>query len=372
MKKTNVLFFTYKMGEGGAARTLLNIINHMDRTMFTPVLVTLDFNGDYEKNVQNDVTVIKIPQKRLRHAIFPLARLIRQVRPDIVFSTIPVYNTIAILATRLSLTRAKNVIREADNLGGTYKQNMKLACFGRLYKRASQTVALSEGVKENLVRRYHLKARDINVIYNPIDIEHIQCQLREGTMSPAHRLLFTGKEKVIITAGRLVRQKDHHTLLDAFAKTRLHVPSKLLVLGEGPLQGELMRYAKELHINEHVFFLGFQANPYIYMAHADLFVLTSIHEGFSHVIAEALATGLPVVATDCQSGPREVLDNGRFGRLCRVGDPDDIAGQMRFVLTYAHDKRQQVVQAGRERARFFQANKLVKEYERLFLATLSE
>lgn len=371
MAKIKVLFFTYKMGEGGAARTILNIINHLDRTSFTPVLVTLDFNSDYEKHVQDDVTFIKIPVKRLRHAIFPLARLIRQVRADIVFSTIPVYNTVAFLATRFSLTRAKNVIREADSLGGTFRQNMKLACFGLLYKRASGTVALSEGVKENLVKRYHLKPADIDVIYNPIDIAHINEQQREGTMAPEHRTLFADGKKVIMTAGRLVQQKDHHTLLRAFAQLRRHIPAKLLILGEGPLYAELTQFANELGIIEHVYFLGFQSNPYIYMQHADLFVLTSVHEGFSHVIAEALATGLPVVATDCQSGPREVLDDGVFGRLCRVEDPDDIADQMRLVFTYGHEKRQQVVQAGRERARFFQANKLVKEYEQLFLAILS-
>src|SRR5699024_10741734 len=104
------------MGGGGAARTLLNIINNIDREKFTPILATLDFTGDYEKDLKDDVKLIKLPAKRLRKSIFPLAKVIREEKADIVFSTIPNYNTIAILANVLSFTKAKNIVREADNL----------------------------------------------------------------------------------------------------------------------------------------------------------------------------------------------------------------------------------------------------------------
>jgi len=371
VKKKTVLFFIYKMGAGGAARTLLNIINNMDRDKFTPVLVTLDFNSDYEMNVREDVVFIKLNKKRLRQAIFPLGKVIRQVKADIVFSTIPVYNTVAIFGNMFSFTRAKNIIREADNLGGTFGKNLKLALFGMVYKKASQIISLSEGVKENLVKRYHIQPDAIKVIYNPVDIEHIQNQVQEGTVEPEHQQLFSTDEKVIITAGRLVEQKDHHTLLEAFAKVQERVPSKLLIMGEGPLQDKLMEYAEQLQIRESVFFLGFQNNPYIYMKNADLFVLTSIHEGFSHVVAEALATGVPVVSTDCKSGPREVLDHGKYGKLCTVGDADDVAANMLKVLTYDEEKRTQTILDGYKRADFFNAKRIVKEYEATFLNTLS-
>lgn len=371
MEKKKVLFFIYKMGEGGAARTLLNIINHLDRTMFTPVLVTLDFKSNYEKNVRSDVVFIKINKKRLRHAIIPLAKLIRQVKADIVFSTIPVYNTVAILGKMISFTRAKTIVREADNLGGTFGKDLKLACFGLVYKRADQIVSLSEGVKKNLVERYHMKPQDIKVIYNPVDIDYIQERTQNETMLPEHHQLFSGDEKVIVTAGRLVGQKDHHTLINAFAKVRISVPCKLLILGEGPLQEELTQYAEQLGVRKHIFFLGFQSNPYIYMKKADLFVLTSVHEGFSHVLAEALATGVSVVATDCKSGPREVLDHGKFGKLCGVGDADDIAANMLDVLTYTDEQRHDAIQSGYERAQAFHANRIVKDYEVVFLNTLT-
>lgn len=118
-------FFIYQMGAGGAARTLLNIINNLDRTKFNPILVTLDFNGDYEKDLKSDVPLIKLKTRRLRKSIFSLAKFIRQEKADIAFSTIPNYNTIAALANFFSFTKAKNIVREADNLGGSFSINTK-------------------------------------------------------------------------------------------------------------------------------------------------------------------------------------------------------------------------------------------------------
>ena len=365
------MFFIYQMGGGGAARTLLNIINNLDREKFTPLLVTLDFNGDYEEDLKEDVPLIKIKTKRLRKSIFPLGKLIRQEKADIVFSTIPNYNTIAILANLFSFSKAKNIVREADNLGGSFAVNVKLIGYGLLYKLSSQIVSLSEGVKNNLVKRYKIKARDIKVIYNPVDLKSIQLKMDQETINLEHRKLFAGDEKVIITAGRLVKQKDHETLLNAFAQVNQQVKSKLILLGEGPLKNTLMKQAEELNIEQRVFFIGFQTNPYVYFEHADLFVLTSIHEGFCHVVAEALATGTPVVSTDCESGPAEVLDNGKYGQLCRVGDQQEIAEKMVDVLSYDKQQLQKVVKAGCKRAAHFDARSIVKEYEALFLATLN-
>ena len=151
MKRKKVLFFIYQMGKGGAARTLLNIINNLDRQKFAPILVTLNYDGEYEQFIKEDVRFIKLKRKRLRNAIFQLAKTIKKENVDIVFSTIPNYNVIAILATKLSFAKAKCIVREADNLGGTLLVDLKLRLYGVLYKLTDQVISLSEGVKENLV-----------------------------------------------------------------------------------------------------------------------------------------------------------------------------------------------------------------------------
>lgn len=372
MKKIKVLFFIYEMGAGGAARTLLNIINNLDRDKFSPVLVTLNFDGAYEKELKSDVTFIKLETKRLSRSVSRLATIIKQEQIDIVFSTIPRVNTIAILANILSFSKAKNVIREADNLGGSFKEDMQLLAFGVVYKWSSQIVSLSEGVKANLVKKYKIRPKDIKVIYNPVDLESIEQKMTKGTIDPQDQRLFINDEKVIITAGRLVEQKDHQTLLKAFSNVNKQVDSRLVILGEGPLKDELTDQAEKLGIRDRVHFIGFKSNPYIYFKQADLFVLTSKHEGFSHVIAEALATRTPVVSTNCKSGPEEVLNKGEFGDLCEVGNANELAQKMLNVLNLNENERKERQNRGFERARNFDATKIVQQYEKVFIDTVEK
>ncbi|QQK78482.1 glycosyltransferase [Salicibibacter cibi] len=371
MEKTKVMFFIYEMGAGGAARTLLNIINHLDRTRFTPVLVTLNFSGTYEQELAEDVTFIKLETKRLRKAIFPLAKVIRAEKPHIVFSTqFPDLNVAAILANLFSFTRAKSIVREADHFGGGFRTNTRLFITGFFYKCSRQVISLSEGVKENLVRRYKIKPGHIQVIHNPIDVENIQAKMNEE-IDAEHRNLFATEDNVIVTAGRLVEQKDQQTLLKAFAAVHARIKSRLVILGEGPLQATLEQQAAELNIGEHVHFIGFQSNPYRYFRRADAFVLASKHEGFSHVIAEALATGTPVVSTDCRSGPAEVLNDGEFGSLCEVGNDAQMAEQIAEVLSLSEKERTECVGKGYKRAKDFDAGQIVAQYEETFLRTLT-
>lgn len=354
------------MGAGGAARTLLNIINNLDRDKFVPILVTLNYNGSYETYIKEDVKFIKLDTKRLRSAIIPLARVIRKEKVDIIFSTIPNYNTIAILARLLSFTKAKNIVREAAYLGGTTKTDFKLRLYGLLYRFASRVIALSNGVKENIIQRYKLDSSEIKVIYNPVDIGQIERNMNKD-IPEKHASLFTTGDKTIISAGRLVKDKDQYTLLNAFAKVNQRIPSKLIILGEGPLENELKNLASELSIQNRVHFLGFQTNPYVYFKNADLFVLSSIREGFGHVLAEALAVGVPVVSTNCRPGAIEVLDNGKYGTLCEIGNSDDMANKIIDVLKVNDNKRKEIIEKGRQRANQFHASRIVEEYEATFL-----
>ncbi|RNA67595.1 glycosyltransferase [Alteribacter keqinensis] len=372
MKKIKILFFIYQMGAGGAARTLLNIINNLDRTKFEPVLVTLNFNGSYEGELKSDVKFIKLDTKRLSRSVFKLANIIRKEKINLVFSTIPRVNTIAVLATRLSFTKARCIVREADNLSGDFLTKVQLVAFGFVYKCANQVVSLSEGVKQNLVNQYKLKASDIKVVYNPIDIPAINEKIETGKMPDSHEALYDPEEKILITAGRLVEQKDQITLLRAFSNVVESIPSRLIILGEGPLEKPLQAMAKELGIKDKVHFIGFQSNPYQYFHKSDLFVLSSLHEGFSHVIAEALACATPVVSTNCKSGPEEVLDKGKYGYLCEVGDAEEMASHIVKILRKDQQDLKKIKEKGMTRAADFDARKIVKTYEQVFIETLSK
>lgn len=363
------MFFIYRLGGGGASRTFLNIINHIDRERFTPILVTLDFTYNYEQYVKDDVIFIKLPTKRLRKAIRPLAKLIQEQGPDLIMSTIPVYNTVLILANMLSGTRTKIVVREAAHLGGSWKENLKLKLFGYLYNKTDQVIALSEGVKNNLIKRYKVKQDKIQVIYNPVDIEHIRSESRQEIEDAT---LFSNESKKIVTAGRLVREKDQRTLIKAFAKITAETNSELYILGEGELEQDLRQLAEELQLADKVHFLGFQENPYAYFKKADVFALTSITEGFGHVFVEALAIGLPIVTTKCEPGASEVLQNGKNGYLANVGDVAEVAAQLKTALMLKENVRDQVINQGKERAADFHVNKIVTAYEEMFLTVMNK
>ena len=233
MERKKVLFFIYRLGGGGAARTILNIVNYIDRKKFEPILVTLNFTYDYEQYVKEDVTFIKLNTKRLRSAIIPLAKLIRKEKPDLLFSTIPNYNTVTILAKLLSFTPTKLIVREAAFLGGSRKENLQLKLYGFLYRFAQRVVALSHGVKENLVRRYGVKRNKIEVIYNPVDLNHIENEADKSLPEQYEGIFTDDNVKKIVSAGRLVKEKDQHTLIKAFANVQEKIASELIILGEG-------------------------------------------------------------------------------------------------------------------------------------------
>lgn len=365
------MFFIYRMGGGGAARTMLNIVNYIDREKFEPILVTLDFIYDYEQYVKDDVTFIKLNTKRLRASILPLAKLIRKERPHILFSTIPTYNTVATLAKLLSCTRTKLIVREAAFLGGDAKIDRKLKLFGFVYRFAHQVISLSEGVKQNLIERYKVKPEKIKVIYNPVDISHIQQQMvqENSTIDPT---VFTEDKKVIVTAGRLVKEKDQLTLIRAFANVQKQMPCTLLILGEGELEATLKREAKKLGVSESVHVIGFRKNPYPYFHQADVFALTSLTEGFGHVLVEAMVTGTPVVSTRSKPGAEEVLLGGEYGLLCEVGDVTGLTNVLVEALSWEEDKRKVVIEKGWKRANQFDATTIVTQYEATFLEVLKK
>jgi glycosyltransferase involved in cell wall biosynthesis len=167
------------------------------------------------------------------------------------------------------------------------------------------------------------------VVRNPV----ITSQLLTAAEAPApHPWLEDSGIPVILGAGRLTLQKDFQTLLKAFAQLRKNRPCRLIILGDGRQKSPLTELAEQLGISADLAFPGFTSNPYAYMRRADLFALSSRWEGSPNVLTEAMALGIPVVSTDCPSGPNEILDQGRIAPLVPVGDHQALAEAMLQVL----------------------------------------
>src|SRR5690625_2782859 len=240
--------------------------------------------------MKDDIKFIKLNTKSLRSAVFRLAKIIRSEKADMVFCTIPNYNTIAILSRIFSFTRDNNIVREAAFLGAYFRSNMKRRVMGMHSKLSGKVVALSNGVKENTIKLYKVKPENIRVIYNPVDVGSITEHMENGQMAKEHEYVFQDEAKVIITAGRLVNDKDHETLINAFSKVQEEINTRLVILGEGELEESLKNQAEALQLQDKIHFLGFQHNPYVYFKHAELFVLSSPRADIGHVLTEASAT----------------------------------------------------------------------------------
>ena len=126
---------------------------------------------------------------------------------------------------------------------------------------------------------------------------------------------------IIVSVGRLVGQKNHSMLLKAFREVLKERPAQLVLVGDGPDRNNLEQEARILKLSDHIFFAGYQENPYPFIKKSDIFVLSSDFEGFGIVLVEALSLGVSVVSTDCRSGPREILQNGKYGKLVPVKNP---------------------------------------------------
>lgn len=232
----------------------------------------------------------------------------------------------------------------------------------KLYRLAAYVVAVSDGVLDGIRAIAGLPAESCETIYNGIDVEVIAARSREP-LPEGHRHWFEGP--VLVAVGRLDPQKGFDVLLRALRRLgELGHRPKLVLLGIGPQSEEREMLARELDISEQVHFAGFQSNPHAYMAKSSLVVVPSRFEGFGLVIAEALAAGAPVIATDCRSGPREILKDGEFGRLVPVEDFDALAVKIAELLEDPVT-RESLSKLGRERGKAFDQRHFIDAWERV-------
>ena len=195
-----------------------------------------------------------------------------------------------------------------------------------LLSRVRRIVVPCEGVGRDLIEHFGVKEARIAVVYNGVDAALVRSRACEAAPYVRH------EGKLVVTACRLDPQKDFLTLLRAFQIVLRHVEASLVIVGDGPLRGKIMEDAISLGIGDRVILTGFQENPFPYIGAADVFVLSSFFEGFGNVLVEAMALGVPVVSTDCPSGPGEVIEHRFNGLLVPVGDAGEMAAAMLLIL----------------------------------------
>lgn len=320
---------------GGAERAMVTLANGFAARGLAVDLVLAKAEGPYLVDVAPSVRVVDLGARGVLASLPALVYYLRREQPRALLSAMNHANVIALLARRLARARTRLVVSERAHL--SLSMQAEPSRRGRLmpwlmryaYPWADGVVAVSAGVADDLARVIALPRESIKVIYNPV--------VGEDTLSRAnapldHPWFAPGEPPVILSVGRLTALKDFSVLLRAFASVRKRRPARLMILGEGELRPELETLVYQLAIGADVALPGFQANPLVYMRRAALFVLSSRSEGLPNVLIQAMACGTPVVSTDCPSGPAEILEGGKWGRLVPVGDVEGLTAAISATL----------------------------------------
>ena len=343
----------------------VNLANNLAERGFAVDLILVEAAGPYLSDVADNVHVVDLGSRRVATSIPKLACYLRQSRPDALLSAMGHTNIAALVARYLSGVRCRLVVSEHSHLTNpnrsrpSWRGVITRRLRSLLYPKADAVVAVSSGVADDLANVAKLQRSAISVIYNPATTPQIKDMCRDDV---EHPWLRRDDVRVIMGMGRLTAAKDFATLIRAFGLFEDSRDLRLIILGDGDLRPELEAQIHHQQLDHFVSIPGFVLNPYAYLARASVFALTSRWEGFGNVLVEAMACGTPVVSTDCDSGPAEILEGGAWGRLVPVGDAEALAHALRETLT------ETVTPNVEQRAQEFTVDSAADAYVRLLLA----
>lgn len=307
---------------GGVERIRLVLAREFVLAGHTVEFLLMQSRGELLVEAEQAFSVVDLKCTRVRKLSFPLARYLRRRRPDVLLAGMWPLTGIASQTARFSSPKTRVIVSEHVDFRFTpslkkFEKKVLKKIGHIIYSPAHRIVAVSHGVADSLRESVGIPGKKITVIHNPVRPVMI------GTISRDDKTLLETwlKSSIrLIAVGALKEQKRFDVLLKALANMSSYNDAELLILGEGQLRAKLEQQAEELGLSERVHMPGFRENVHDYFTHASCFVLSSSWEGFGNVVVEALSVGCAVVSTDCPSGPREILNDGRFGKLVPVGD----------------------------------------------------
>lgn len=387
-KPIRVLFAIGEMSGGGSQRQILEVLRRLDRNRFQPQLYVIAAEGELLTDVPADVPVHVFARRRAQRLwIYPgqahrarvadLAKVLGEQKIDVLYDRTYHMTLIAAGATQQRPTpRISVVVTDPKRDFETNRERFRFAkrlLLNRAYRTADQVVAVSEGARKAAVDHYGLLAAKTLTLYNFFDIERIDALAAQPLLATETRR--EGEWFEIVASGRLHPQKGFNFLLEAIAELvhhRVRKQVQLRILGTGPLESALRGCLAKLKLSGHVTLAGYVANPLPYYKQADLFCLSSLYEGMPNALVEAMLCQVPVLATDCPSGPGEILAGGRYGRLVPPANSRALADAIDDAVLNPQ-KWQKKVQPAREYIqRTFSAEEGIRRLEDLLARVAGE
>ena len=381
-RRSRILFLLPSLAGGGAERNTLRLLKLLNRDSYEGYLGLVRAEGPLLQEVPTEVQIVESPPqskqlldwvpipagKGLLTTALKLRKMIRQLEPDIVVSLLPEISLSISLVRRFYRRCPFRWIVTERNATNIRLRHMVTSRMKRLilrrwiraaYSAADHVIAVSQGVKQGLVENFGISPTNITVIHNPVEIGNIQKKANQPVSVP------WPDKQVILGVGSLTTQKGFDILIQAFAQVRRKICAALLILGRGEQMAELKALTQRLGVEDYVTFAGFVSNPWAYMARANVFVLSSRWEGLPNVLLEAMACRTPVIATDCNYGPAEIITDGKDGLLVQVDDVDRLAEALCRLLAEV-DTSERLRQGGYTRALEFDVTRFCSQHEDVF------
>jgi glycosyltransferase involved in cell wall biosynthesis len=330
---SSLVFFVPSL-DGGVGRVTMLLALGMQASGKKVEVWSVAPKSGYAYELERTLLIRYIGDGTVSSSFLPLIRKLRKHTPTTLISASFHANCIALLASIFAHTQTQFAIADHPSVDAALQEFSFLKrilwriLIFILYPIADKHIAVSKGVAKAMSKYGRVDLSKITVIPNPVITDEIFIQ----ASIPTHHPFFDANEPTLLYVGRLSYEKDISNLIYAFKYVQDKVSSRLIIVGDGPDRRSLEEIVHQENIEDRVSFLGHQINPYPYFSQSDLFVLSSTREGLPTVLIEALAFGLKVVSTDCPSGPREILNDGAYGQLVRLGDSTALADSIISLL----------------------------------------
>lgn len=342
MKKKKIAIFLPSLSDGGAEKVMVSLANNFVSKFYSVDLLLVSQEGVYFNMLSDEVRLINIDKSRAIYAVPRILKYLRNERPDVLLSALTHTNVIALICKVLCLRKIRVVVSERSIISNsTLLSGNRLYLINKyilklLYPLADSIIAISKGCAKDLVKTLEISNKKIVVINNPL-IKDSNININDSNedkinLSLQHNNNNNKHKHLIIAVGRLKKVKNFPLLIKAFAIVRKTVPSSLIILGEGPERNNLEKLIKELHLEKSISLPGFVNNPIDYMKKSEVFVSSSSWEGFGNVIVEAMSVGLKIVSVDCPGGPREILEDGKWGKLVPLNNVSLLADAIKKII----------------------------------------
>lgn len=367
--KIKILFILTSLSYGGEERLVVDQLKALDNRKYRLSVIYYEKREDLLFDIPPHVSVYRIEKKKWTDfflLVWQIRCMIKKINPHIVFSTVW-YNTLIVsVAKYLLSTPFYYVAREPHNhmkdIENTRFKIIKKYIIKWSHKIPNIVIIVSRGAADEIISAYQIRKENVKVIYNSVDIKNIS--ILKNKCIKSHNY-FDNSKINIVTLGRLTERKGYADLLIAFKKIRKHHKANMIFIGDGEEKDRLIKMSESMNLQQDVHFLGKQKNPYNTMARCDIFIMSSLREGFGNVIIEAMACGIPVISTNCPHGPGEIITSGENGLLVPVKDTDALAKTMDDLI-YDREKRLEIAERGKKRAEDFSLKKIIRQYEEIY------